>query len=353
MLNNQFGEGVLFGCLNYYYTAGEKVLLMKQLKCKAADLNLYKQLEEKRCYEDIRYYGVFISNSANNRKIKIDVQRYNKIIGLSEKQLVLMKKRRSHYYMPSKKSYEDYNCNLIIPLIEKILTEWEEDYRPLIEKEIKAIQAKEYSPGDDELFACGIIDHEEACTGALINSMRAEAKAQEKRMNLYFGLYAQFFHQMVARIEAQTIKMLLNNGFSGDRFSRNNLYQFKGMTAARVKELGGFKEYDKMYLIWHFIKHNSLSTYNKLKENYPVVLAKLKAGAKYEAGDMAYWYINFNSELITNILKGVIEFFKNYCELVFKENYDRAQWDYEEYFVARVNDEIDGIINPLGLPDYL
>ena len=178
-------------------------------------------------------------------------------------------------------------------------------------------------------------------------------EAKQKRENLYLSLNAQFFHQMVSKIEAQTIKVLWKNGFSGHRFSRNDLYQFKGMTFEKIKELNGVKDYDKMYLIWHFIKHNSMSTYNAVKENYPEVLAKLKDGAKYEAGDMAYEYIEFNSELITNILKGVIEFFKNYCELVFDENYDRAQWDHEEYFVNRVNDEIDRIVNPLGLPDFL
>lgn len=324
-----------------------------KVKCKDANLKLYAQLEKEHRYDDTRYYGVFISKTGGKKRIKIDVKRYDKKIGLSEKQLAMMKARRTHYYFPSKKQRKDYNCNLIIPLIEDILNEWEKDYMPLIEKEIKAIQAKEYTLGDDDLFTSGIIDHKEACANAFIKNMRAKAKAQEKRIKLYMSLYAQFFHQMVARIEAQTIKMLSNNGFSGDRFSRNNLYQFKGMTYERIKDLDGFKDYDKMYLIWHFIKHNSLSTYNDVNENYPEVLAKLKGGAAYEAGDMAYWYISFNNELIINILKGVSEFFKNYCKFVFKEDYDRAQWDYEEYFVARTNEEIETLRNPLGLPDYL
>ena len=320
-----------------------------KVKCKDANLKLYAQLEKEHRYDDTRYYGVFISKTGDKKRIKIDVKRYGQKIGLSEKQLDIMKARRTHYYFPSKKQREDYNCNLIIPLIEDILNEWEKDYMPLIEKEIKAIQAKEYTPGDDDLFTSGIINHEEACANAFIKNMRAEAKVQETRIKLYMSLYAQFFHQMVARIEAQTIKMLSNNGFSGDRFSRNNLYQFKGMTYERIKDLDGFKDYDKMYLIWHFIKHNSLSTYNDVNENYPEVLAKLKAGAKYEAGDMAYCYISFSNELITNILKGVSEFFKNYCKFVFKEDYDRAQWDYEEYFIEKVNRLIKSLSNPLDM----
>ena len=347
MLNNQFGKGILWDALITIMEEKDKV------KCKDANLKLYAQLEEEHRYDDTRYYGVFISKAGDKRRIKIDVKRYGKKIGLSEKQLDIMKARRTHYYFLSKKQREDYNCNLIIPLIEDILNEWEKDYMPLIEKEIKAIKAKEYTPGDDDLFTSGIVDHEEACTNTLMRNIRAKAKAQDKRVKLYMSLYAQFFHQMTSKIEAMTVKILYKNGFSGKQFKRDNLYNFKNKTAKQIKGLEGFKEYDKMYLIWHFIKHNSLSTYKKLKENYPEVLAKLKGGAAYEAGDMAYWYISFNNELIINILKGVSEFFKNYCKFVFKEDYDRAQWDYEEYFVARTNEEIETLRNPLGLPDYL
>lgn len=347
MLNNQFGKGILWDALITIMEEKDKV------KCKDANLKLYAQLEEEHRYDDTRYYGVFISKTGDKRRVKIDIERYDKKIGLSEKQLDIMKARRTHYYIPSKRQWENYNCNLIIPLIKDILKEWEQDYRPLIEKEIKAIQAKQYTPGDDDLFTSGIVDHEEACTNTLMRSMRAEAKAQEKRIKLYMSLYAQFFHQMASKIEARTIKILSKNGFESDKFSRKDLYQFKGKTDEQIKSLKSFIDYDKMYCIWHFIKHNSLSTYNKLKENYPEVLAKLKDGAAYEAGDMAYWYISFNNELITNILTGVSEFFKNYCKFVFKEDYDRAQWDYEEYFISKINEEIETLRNPLGLPDYL
>lgn len=153
-----------------------------KVKCKDANLKLYAQLEKEHRYDDTRYYGVFISKTGDKKRIKIDVKRYGKKIGLSEKQLDIMKARRTHYYFPSKKQREDYNCNLIIPLIEDILNEWEKDYMPLIEKEIKAIKAKEYTPSDDDLFICGIIDHEEACTNALMRNIRAEAKAQEKKL---------------------------------------------------------------------------------------------------------------------------------------------------------------------------
>ena len=46
-------------------------------------------------------------------------------------------------------------------------------------------------------------------------------------------------------------------------------------------------------------------------------------------------------------------FFKEYCELVYKENYDEAQWNYGRYFLDLVDEQIELITNPLGLPWYI
>ena len=57
-------------------------------------------------------------------------------------------------------------------------------------------------------------------------------------------------------------------------------------------------------------------------------------------------HIRFNNELITNILAGVSEFFKSHCEFVFKESFDRVQWDFGEYFISKVKREIRTRTNP-------
>lgn len=42
-----------------------------------------------------------------------------------------------------------------------------------------------------------------------------------------------------------------------------------------------------------------------------------------------------------------------YCELVYKENYDEAQWNYGRYLKNIVDDEIELVTNPFGIPWYL
>lgn len=37
----------------------------------------------------------------------------------------------------------------------------------------------------------------------------------------------------------------------------------------------------------------------------------------------------------------------------FCENPTDAKWDYDDYFIENAKDEIEFVLNPLGLPDWL
>ncbi len=74
---------------------------------------------------------------------------------------------------------------------------------------------------------------------------------------------------------------------------------------------------------------------------------------EYEQGLPAFRIVNFSDELILELLSGCDSFFKEYCELVYKENYDEAQWNYGRYFLNMVKEQIEVITNPLGLPWYI
>ena len=82
-----------------------------------------------------------------------------------------------------------------------------------------------------------------------------------------------------------------------------------------------------------------------MKDRYPELLYE----DEYEQGEMALYFIKFEDKMIEDIIAGCKEFFKEYCELVFNENYNEAQWNYCEYFIHRMNDEIEMYDNPLGL----
>jgi hypothetical protein len=97
--------------------------------------------------------------------------------------------------------------------------------------------------------------------------------------------------------------------------------------------LPNYRWHNITYKIWNFIKHNSKKAYDDLYKLYPDILIK----KKFTEGDLAIYYIIFSDDLIVECLDGVINFFKEYCETVFNENFEKAQWDYGEYFIQEAN----------------
>lgn len=96
--------------------------------------------------------------------------------------------------------------------------------------------------------------------------------------------------------------------------------------------------------------YNSMSTFEKLYSSYPELLP---ADVDYEQGVPAYSVIKFSDNLIIELLDGCSSFFKEYCKLVFDEDYDEAQWNNGDFFYEHVRDFINMYINPLNLPYYL
>ena len=196
---------------------------------------------------------------------------------------------------------------------------------------------------------CGILEPDEANTWANYNNMINDMRYKEECIDVVVSLYSQFLHLLASQVEAVTVKILTKENAVTDRFDRKSLYATAVGKEKTVEELPSFRYYDKLYCIWHFIKHNSLSTYEKLHERYPDALIS----EKYQQGDLAIHYLNVSDELVIELMDGCISFFKEYCNLVFDEDYDEAQWNYGQYFLNIVNDTIDGFTNPLGIPSYI
>lgn len=294
--------------------------------------------------EDTRYNGVFIYGK--EQRIKVDPIRYNEKVGLGEKQKEVMAKRKTHYFIPCQKKYLDYNCNIFKTEIADIKSKWINEHKPIVDAAIANITSKKYTPDDDYKLMCGISSPGAANARAQWATAMAAHEAEYKRFGLKTSMYAQFFHLMVSRIEAITIYVLTKNEYARDKFSRNALYTFKNNTKGMIAKLDGFKEYDEMYCIWNFIKHNSLSTFKALNDNYPEVI--INKGT-YQQGDLAIYFVDLNESLILNLLEGVGRFFDAYCKLVFNEDIESAYWNYDQYFIDQVNNEIENFTNPLGL----
>lgn len=347
--------------------------MKRNSKSRTNNLELYKLLDnfynngintKEDCYKlgiddpmcDTRYYGLFLIGQGKERRVKIDIKRFKKVLSIPDGAAAVINKRTGPYFIPAKKDYYDYNCNIFVSAFNGIRQEWTEN-KIMIERVIKEVQDAKYDFND----MCGVLEPDEAMIHSSFMQRSSQAKAEAKRRRLFLSLYAQFFHQMVSKIEAVSLNVLTENGYEGARFDRKVMYAFKGAKQENIKELEGFQSYDLMYAIWHFIKHNSSSTYEAVKKLDSTILRlKQKWDKKekdelepYKQGDLAIAFVNFDDKLIQNLIDGAEFFFKEYCRIVFGEDYSEAQWNYDNYFLSQVNSEIDMARNPLGIPWYL
>lgn len=306
---------------------------------------IYKDLLDKYdLNEDYRYWGVFPAK--DNKPIAIDPKRFKEKIGLTDEQFKVMSKRNSHYFYPRKSSYGDYNCNVFIYELENIKKNWNEQYSKLIQREVETLKKpREVSPGDNENFMSGISGYGSAQMWALFTNIQSQNEYKSKLFELGNSLYAQFFHLMASRCEAVIIKVLAKNNVNVDHFDRNVFYTTAINMDRKIQELEHFRYLDMLYCLWNYIKHNSSSTYETLRSRYPHLLYEYK----YEQGELAQNYVRFSNELVDELIDGCSLFFKEYCKLIFDEDYDEAQWNYEFYFERKVRDSIEDITNPSGL----
>lgn len=204
---------------------------------------------------------------------------------------------------------------------------------------------KPLSPGDYDNFQMGISGPGAAQAWANWMNMKLSAETSYKKFELYNSLYAQFFHSMASRIEAISVVVYSSINPKMKKWSRDKLYDHKNKNGISSRELPSFKCHNNLYSIWNFIKHNNISTYEKLKRDYPSVLIE----EVYSAGDLAIHYLKLDEKLILDLLNGVRNYFIEWCEANCNENYTEAQWNYDSYFIKIVYDEIEMIRNPLGL----
>ena len=79
----------------------------------------------------------------------------------------------------------------------------------------------------------------------------------------------------------------------------------------------------------------------------------INPNANYKNGDLAIRYLKLSEELIMELLDGLQKFFDEFCNKVFGETTDYPEWNTEEYYARIVDDMIEDVTNPLGLPWYV
>lgn len=291
--------------------------------------------------EDTRYYGLFIGK---DKKVRIDPKRYDKMIGLSEEQLNYMNKRITHYFYPEKQNYKDYYSNYIREQLKALDNEWHNDFKPMIERTVKRIKSKSYSPGDDMSFHQGISSHAASSARMQFYTMMSKNMAINKKQALITSLYSQFFQYISSQIEKLLVKVLSTDNKIGENFNRCILYDLFKERGVEKIDIKGYFYFDRMYRIWNFIKHNNKSTYKTLKQFDDSVLIN----TEYKDGNNAIHYVNIDSFIIENTIENLHIFMSSLCKIIFNEDYENAIWNYDTYFLKKVKEEVDFIKDPLG-----
>lgn len=301
--------------------------------------------------DDTRYYGLFCDKK---RKVKkIDPKRFQQATrhSFTKEQLSVINSRKTHYFYPAKEEYDDYYCNQFEGTVGAVKNYWNTHFKPLISlARERIVKPKEITPGDCELITSGILEPDEGMMMVRVENMWKNERYQRECATVLSNLYAQFVHHFASSVESITVSILTQEKAIDNHFDRNYLYATSVKTGKSVQDLPSFPYYEKLYSLWNFIKHNSSSTYEKLIKCYKDSVFE---NCTYHQGDLATYHVRFSDEMIVSLMDGVSQFFKEYCELVFDERYDIAQWNYGEYFYSIVWDEIELIVNPLGLPPYL
>ena len=300
----------------------------------------YTKLENE--YDNRGHYGLFIKSG----RVKLDTKRYKKFFKLPDNKI---EHRKSVYYTPSRIRKYDYLSNIFSDKLLQLKRLWINEFSKAIDI-IKTPKQVEDDVRTVNLMD-GVLDYDEAN----MSGMLANIRRQKPYKFVIKSIYAQFFQQMMAEINALSLRVMVSQGYKSEDFSKKAFDIFiQGKQKSNQIQFPDFDNYyifDRAYLVWNFLKHNSLRSYDELKRKYPEMI--YDPNNNYKNGDLALTVLKIDERYILDCLDNLHKFFDEVCERGFDENIKDAKWDYDDYFIEQVDLEIEAITNPLGLPAWV
>lgn len=305
-----------------------------------------------------KYYGQYAGHTVHDAtnpefyglmkkdgRIKIDIKRMKKVkvSGVPAEVLDAASQipRNTTYFTPKKVHRHDYVCNRFRDALSTLRQKWTENKRAFEEVTTPREQA------DAVRISCltdGIYEYEEAQEKGTLAGIARMQPCYE----LQVALHANFVHQIASEMMALMLYEARMLGYNYPDVSRNKLETFiEGTTYGRhkVTDLPHFSVYNNFYTIWNFIKHNSEELFEKVRARCPEMLLT----DQYRNGQLSQYILKIDDAYIERILNDLALFYDEFCEAFFGEKPDEAKWNYDDYFVKKVHDTIETIINPLDL----
>ncbi len=294
-------------------------------------------------YDNPEYYGLLIKNG----RARIDPKRLEKVSNLNKSIFEFMNKpRKTVYFIPNKRKRQDYMCNIFRSTIEELDTFWRKEFINAF-RSIKTPKQAHDDAYSGYFMQTGILEADELS----IHANMVQIGRSFTYNYIMRSLVAQFIHQMVSTIEAITIQVITIQKYDKKKFNRELFDAFiqgrkKGL---KLEDIEGYRYYDRLYHVWNFLKHNSIDLYEKIKRKFPEMLYDVE----YKNGDLALKVLKIDRKFVSQSLKEILIFFDHLCEHAFDEDVMNANWNYDDFFINYVNDQIEMINNPLGLPYYI
>lgn len=303
--------------------------MKKNSKIKYRDYSKYDE------YDDYEYYGIFKING----KTKIDIYRFKKLGLINDDDLNTLKslKGLNTYFNPQKKHYWEFFVNRIKAQFNYLRKLWFRDYKNVYEN-IKTPEQIHEDLRVDILNSSS--DNEYATEQASISNEYFERLIEFPDVKKSF--LAMFYMLLVSRIDRMLIMLFEQNGDNPTNFSYK---YFKDKTQEKfninLETLVSYNFYNKSRLINNFLKHNSSSAYNKLKNKFPDAILNLIEG--YKNGDLALNHIKLDTEILENTINELQQFMEKYCMNCLGEDYKITHLDYDKFFYDIAKEKMNSL----------
>ena len=299
------------------------------------------------------YYGFHLKEG----RYHIDTKRLKKLkLDYCFPKEIFTTARNTHYFIPKYKYVNNWGINILLDQLNKLSTDWNEEYKYAISKIITPREVEE-NVRLNELSMSSCSDdldqiHEDAFFAGIHRQKKYEEVIKSIHLQYLQKIFAEFFRALLITIKDRGYEQ--NEDFSVEKLYSyvQNKFSIEHKRANPLFKLPHFRHFDVLNKIDNFLKHNTVRSYNALANNpfekdeelknfqSTFVYTAKDTKLKYESGMYAGNWLKIGPEFVDQTINNLREFSKEFCELMYNENSIEASWNSDEYLIDVLRNEI-------------
>lgn len=288
-------------------------------------------------------------------RIEVDVQRFKYACEQATAMECFPKELSDvgEYYIPSKKKRYDYTSNYLSDSIHSLKEDWEQEYKPLFEK----ISSPKDAEDNYRLTTMAMFGNSDTFESIELGSKWAMLQRMGTYNRIINELNCVFLIKMCTEINRILLRALSMELYQNPDYSVRDLITYCNARGnVRVQSLKNWNVYSKYNNVYNLLKHNSRRAYEVLEKYNPECLRK-DTRVEYDNGMFSYNWINLEEVSVDEFLEEINPFLMDFCEKVLGEDVNRADWDYDGYFLGTFHEccdpmEYHGIYGACGMSPF-